>query len=231
MLHPVTILDDDPVTLGNDGRSHQVSSRRELISWLQRLTPSEAKGLFNDPDHEPLALRPVLKIVERASAMFLAHARYIMIRILTRHCDDRFPDNISFFLHVSRSLHRHLHDQQKLLLSALRVAALRGGNDIAEQKRDFEFLAEDMGNALKALEEDVKFLTSAASIIEGKIVGLVSKFAALFLPVSLLATILAISDPGYTRWAILGGLSVPFVLISVYLMFFWKPVHLDSLRF
>jgi hypothetical protein len=140
-------------------------------------------------------------------------------------------DSISFFLQVSRALHRHLHDQQKLLLSALRVAALRGGNDIAEQKRDFEFLAEDMGNALKALEEDVKFLTSAASIMEGKIVGLVSKFAALFLPVSLLATILAISDPGYTRWAILGGLSVPFVLISVYLMFFWKPAHLNSLRF
>jgi hypothetical protein len=231
MLQPVTLLDDYPVTLGNDGRSHQVSSRRELISWLQRLTPSEAKGLFNDPDHEPLALRPVLKLVERAGAMFLAHAHYTMIRVLTRLCDDRFPDSIPFFLHISRNLQTHLHDQKKLLRNALRVAALKGGNDFAEQKRDFEFLKEDMESALKALEGDVKFLTSAASIREGRIVGWVSKFAALFLPVSLLATILAISDPGYTRWAILGGLSVPFVLISVYLMFFWKPVHLDSLRF
>lgn len=101
---------------------------------------------------------------------------------------------------------------------------------MTEQIEDFGFLLDDMEGALKALEEDVKFLTSAASIREGRIVGLVSKFAALFLPVSLLATILAISDPGYTKWAILTGLSVPFVLVSVYFMFFWRSAHLDSLR-
>jgi hypothetical protein len=42
---------------------------------------------------------------------------------------------------------------------------------------------------------------------------------------------LAISDPGYTRWAILAGLSVPFVLVSAYIMFFGKPAHLDNLEF
>jgi len=76
----------------------------------------------------------------------------------------------------------------------------------------------------------VRFLVGEASIQEGKVVGWVSKFAALFLPVSLLATILSISDPGYARWAILGGLSVPFVLISIYFMFFWKPAYFNSLR-
>jgi len=77
----------------------------------------------------------------------------------------------------------------------------------------------------------VRFLVSAASIREGRIVGWVSKFAALFLPVSLLAAIVALGDPGYIRWAVFGGLSVPFVLISVYSMFMWKPEHLDSLTF
>jgi hypothetical protein len=154
-----------------------------------------------------------------------------MSRMLTRHCDDKFPDSIPFFLRISRSLHRHIHDQQRLLRYALRIASLKGGEKIAEQIEDFGFLTEEMDRALKALEEDVRFLVSAASIREGKIVGWVSKFAALFLPVSLLATILAISDPGYTRWAILGGLSVPFVLISIFFMFFWKPPHLDSLRY
>ena len=222
------MLNDDVENLGTDGRRHQVSSRRELISWLQRLTPNEAKALFDD--HEQLALRPVLKIVESNGVMFLAHVRHIMTRILTRHCDAQFPNSIPFFLDISRSLHSYIHEQQRLLRYALRVASLRGGDDIAQQKQDFGFLAGDMDGALKALEEDVRFLVGEASIREGKIVGWVSKFAALFLPVSLLATILSISGPGYVRWAILGGLSVPFVLISIYFMFFWKPAYFDSLR-
>jgi hypothetical protein len=222
------LLDDDAENLSTDGRRHQVSARRELMSWLRRLTPDEAKALFDD--HEQLALRPVLKIVESNGVMFLAHARHIMTRILTRHCDAQFPESIPFFLHISRSLHRYIHEQQRVLRYSLRVASLRGGDDIAEQKQDFAFLAGDMDGALKALEEDVRFLVGEASVREGKIVGWVSKFAALFLPVSLLATILSISDPGYARWAILGGLSVPFVLISIYFMFFWKPAYFNSLR-
>ena len=193
------------------------------MSWLQRLTPNEAQALFDD--HEQLALRPVLKIVEGSGAMFLAYARYIMNRILTRHCDAQFPESIAFFLYISRSLHRYLHDQQRILRYSLRVASLRGGDDIAEQKQDLASLAGEMDGALKALEEDVRFLVGEASIREGKIVGWVSKFAALFLPVSLLATILSISDTGYARWATLGGLSVPFVSVSIYFMFFWKPAY------
>ncbi len=222
------MLGDDAENLGTDGRQHQVSSRQELISWLQRLTPDEAKALFND--HEQLALRPILKIVESNGVMFLAHARYIMNRVLMPHCDAQFPDSIPFFLHISRSLHRCIHEQQRLLRCALHIASLRGGEDIAEQKQDFGFLASDMDGMQRALEEDVRFLVGETSIREGKIVGWVSKFAALFLPVSLLATILSLSDPGYKRWAILGGLSVPFVLISIYSMFFWKPAYFKSLR-
>jgi hypothetical protein len=162
--------------------------------------------------------------------MFLTHARYTMTRIHARQCDSLFPDSIPFSLRVSRALHCSIHEQQRLLRQALRVARLKGGKHMTEQIEDFGFLSDDMEGTLKALEEDVKFLTSTASIREGRIVGLVSKFATLFLPVSLLATILAISDPGYTRWAILAGLSVPFVLVSVYFMFFWRPAHWDSLR-
>jgi hypothetical protein len=230
--NPVTSLDNDFENIGSDSRWHQVSSRRELLSWFQHLTPAEAKALFDD--HEQLALRLVLKIVERSSVMFLEHVRYTMTCILRCHSDARFPADISFFLHVSRSLHWFIHEQRRLLRYALRVAALRGatgGDDMAEQTQDLGFLASDMDSALKALKEDVRFLVGEASIQEGKIVGWVSKFAALFLPVSLLATILSISDPGYARWAILGGLSVPFVLISIYLMFFWKPAYLNSHRY
>lgn len=228
MLNPVTFFDEDTENRGTDGRQYQISSRREIISWLQHLTPDEAKSLFDD--HKQLALRPVLKIVESNGVMFLAHARYLMNRILTRHCDDQFPESIPFFLKISRSLHRCVHEQQRVLRYSLRIASIRGGDDIAEQKQDFAFLASDMDGALKSLEEDVSFLVGEASIREGSIVGWVSKFAALFLPVSLLATILSISSPGYARWAILGGLSVPFVLISMYLMFFWKPSCFNGFR-
>lgn len=98
-----------------------------------------------------------------------------------------------------------------------------------EQKEDFAFLDKELEKALNALEEDVKFLVGEASVREGKIIGWVSKFAALFLPVSLLATILSISDPGYVKWSILEGLSVPFVLISIYLMFMF-PTYFDGLN-
>lgn len=161
--------------------------------------------------------------------MFLSHARYMMSRILTRHCDAQFPDSIPFFLYVSRSLHRYIHQQQRLLRNTLHIASLRGGDDIAEQKEDFDFLDKELNTTLNALEEDVHFLVGEASVREGKIVDWVSKFAALFLPVSLLATILSINDPGYVKWSILGGLSVPFVLISIYLMFMF-PTYFDSLR-
>jgi len=227
--HSVSSFDEKLETPATNSQLRQISSRKELIGWLQQLNPEEVKALFNDD--EPLALRPVLKIVERTSTMFLAYTRYIMLRIVTGGIDEEFPDNIPFFLQISRALHRHIHEQQKLLRYALRVASLKGSENISEQIEDFGFLNEDMEGALKALEEDVRFLASATSIREGKIVGWVSKFAALFLPVSLLATILSISDPGYTRWVILGGLSVPFVAISIFLMFFWKPPHLDSLKF
>jgi hypothetical protein len=154
-----------------------------------------------------------------------------MVRMMNCFCDDTFPNSIPFFLSISRTLHRHIIEQQNLLRYAPLVASLRGGKNIAEQKEDLDFLAEEMDRALKALEEDVRFLASKASIREGKIVGWVSKFAALFLPVSLLATILTISDSGYMRWVILGGLSVPFVLISIFFMFFWKPPHVDNLSY
>jgi hypothetical protein len=226
--NPVTLLDGGTKNTGPDRRRHQVSARRELLSWLQRLTPDEGKALFDD--REQLALRPVLKIVESGGIMFLAHARHLMSRILSHHCDTQFPDDIAFFLETLRSLHRFIHEQKRLLRYALRVASLRGGDDIAEQTQDFNFLVEDIDSALKALEEDVRFLVGEASIREGKIVGWVSKFAALFLPVSLLATILSISGPGYARWAVLGGLGVPFVTVSVYFMFFWKPAYFNSLR-
>jgi hypothetical protein len=224
---PVSLLEDeDTEHLELDRRGHQVSARRELISWVQRLKPNEAKALFDD--QKQLALRPVLKIVENSGIMFLDHARYQMARILTRHCDPQFPDSIPFFLQTSRSLHRHIHKEQRVLQSTLRIASMRGGDDITEQEQDLDFLINGMGDALKAIEEDVRFLVGQASIQEGKIVGWVSKFATLFLPVSLLATILSINDPGYTKWAILGSLSVPFMLISIYFMFFFKSAYVNT---
>jgi hypothetical protein len=119
-------------------------------------------------------------------------------------------------------MHWEIYDHQRILRLALRVASLRGGEEIAEQIQDFKFLMEDMKVVLKSLEEDVRFLAAAASIREGKIVGWVSKFACLFLPVYLLANILSISEAGYTGFAILVGLGVPFVLISIYFMFSWN---------
>jgi hypothetical protein len=154
-----------------------------------------------------------------------------MARILMRNTDAVFPNSVSFFLGVFRSLQGHIHEQLRLLRQAMRLVLRRKGEGLLgmrEQMEDLKALSEDLEAALKELEEHVIFLVAAAQVHEGKVVGWVSKFAALFLPVSLLATILAISDPGYTRWAILGGLSVPFVAASVYFMFFGWLRGLDS---
>jgi hypothetical protein len=211
----------------NDTCGSQVSSRRELISWLQCLTPDEASRLLDD--HEQLALKPVLRIVETNSVMFLAHTRHIVRRIRMRNCDTQFPDSIPFFLRTSSGLYHALCEEQKILHRALHIASLRGCDGIADQKQYFQFQADDVDRTLKTLKEHLRFLVGESSIQEGKMVGLVSKFAAVFLPVSLLATILTINGAGYTRWAILGGLSVPFGLISIYFMFIWKPAYLGSL--
>jgi hypothetical protein len=228
-MRDVVTLDDDPDTPSKTCRFEQLSCRKELVAWLRRLKPEEVKALFDD--HEPLALRPVLKIIERASATFLEHARQIIDRIATGHCDNKFPDSIPFFLTVSRSLYRHIHDQKMLLSDNMRIASLRGSEEsMAEQIQDFKYLIEDMGNELRALEEDVRFIVSVASIKEGKVVGLVSKLAFYFLPLSLLATILTISDDNL-RFYILAGLSVPFILATTYFMFYFKISNINSLDF
>lgn len=224
---PVSLLDNYHDALDTDGSWRQVSARQEIVSWVERLAPEEAISLFHD--QKQLALQPVLKIVERHGVMFLLHTRYIMSRVLTHSCDAKFPNSIPFFLYISRALHRYIHLQQRLLRNTLAIASLRGGDDIAEQKEDLAFLERDFDKALNSLEQDVQFLVGEASVREGKIVGWVSKFAALFLPVSLLATILSISDLGYVRWGILGGLGVPFVLLSIYLMFMF-PDYFSGLE-
>ncbi|KAF8847744.1 hypothetical protein BDZ45DRAFT_754559 [Acephala macrosclerotiorum] len=167
--NPVSLLDDDGESLGTDACWRQVSARRELISWIKRLTPDKAKTLFND--QKQLALQPVLKIVERHGVMFLLHARYIMSRVSTRNCDAKFPNSIPFLLSVSRSLHLSVHRHQRLLHNSLAIASLRGGDDIAEQKEDLNFLDRELDKVMNALEEDVKFLVGEASVREGKIVG------------------------------------------------------------
>lgn len=228
MLDVITLRKDGTDAPANSNGRKQTSSREELIGWLQFLAPAERRTLFHD--HEPLALRPALGVIERCSTMFLAYVRYINSRIVTGHSDELFPDNISFSMHVSRSMHRYIHEQLRLLKVALRTTAVKGGEGFTEEIEDFRFLVEQMEGVLKALEEDVRYLVAAASIKEGKMVGWISKFAFLFLPASLLATILSLMDPGSLRWIILGALSVPFVLLSIFLMFFWKPSDIDSLK-
>jgi hypothetical protein len=163
------IINNNFDAISSSRQGIQISSREELVAWFRRLKPQDAKALFDD--HELLALRLVLKIVERTSATFLAQARYFMSRIAYGHFDEKFPENILFSLHVSRSLYTNIHDQQKILGLAMRVALLKGSQNIAEQIDDLQFLTNDIEGALKALEADVRFLASAASISKGKIVG------------------------------------------------------------
>jgi len=219
----ISILVNSPEAenFGIDRRLHRVSTRREIISWIQGLSVDEAKALFNDC-HQ-FALRPVLKMVERGGLVFLDHVRYLMQRILVRVCDEKFPDSSAFFLEV------YIYRLQRLISSSIRAAKIRGGEDIADIELDFSYLISDMENELQALKEHVRFFVAEASIQEGKMVAWVTKLAAVFLPVSLLATILSINDPGYTRWAILGGLGVPFVLILIFIMFSkWTLAYFDT---
>jgi hypothetical protein len=200
-----------------------------IIVKTLTLMPAVSKYLLDGSLSHGLNVLRRRKQRTYSSVMFLLHARYIMSRILTGNCDTKFPNSIPFFLCISRSLHRFIHRNQRFLRKSLAIASLRDGNNLMEQKEDFAFLDKELEKALNALEEDVKFLVGEASVREGKIIGWVSKFAALFLPVSLLATILSISDPGYVKWSILEGLSVPFVLISIYLMFMF-PTYFDGLN-
>lgn len=225
---PVSLLEDNYSNNGGETGRTQPSSRRSLISWLSNLSPSDAKKTFSG--NKPLAIQSIYRLVETQGIMFLEHTKYLMARILCRDCDTYFPDSIAFFLEVTRSLHGYIHRQKNLLKYNLEVASALGGTDLSEQIEDFDSLSRDLDDTLVALNEDVRFLVGEASIREGKIVGWVSKFAAVFLPVSLLAQVLSIGGDGFVRWAILGSLSVPFVLLSVYFMFFGTPAYFNSLE-
>ncbi|KAE9378593.1 hypothetical protein N431DRAFT_326902 [Stipitochalara longipes BDJ] len=225
ILIPVTSTEAE--NFGVDRRLHQASTRREIVSWLQSLTADEAKALFDDCNQ--LALQPILKIVENSGAMFLDHVRYLMQRIHVRVCDETFPYSSAFFLEVSHSLQIHINKHKSLMSSTLRVAKVHNSDNITNVERDFGYLVDDMENELKKLKEHVRLFVAEASIQEGKMVGWVSKWAVVFLPVSLLATILSINDPGYIKWAILVGLGVPFVLILIFLMFSkWSLAYFNS---
>ena len=223
----IPVSSPETENFGVDRRLHQISTRREVVMWIQGLSVDDTNALFDDCNE--FALRPVLKMVERGGLMFLDHVRYLMQRILIHACDENFPDSSAFFLDVSRSLEAYIYRHQRLILSSIRTAKLRGGDDIADIEVDLDYLIEDMGNELQALKWNVGFFAAEASIQEGKMVGWVTKLAAVFLPVSLLATILSINDPGYTRWAILAGLGVPFVLVLIFLMFSkWSLAHFNN---
>src|ERR1700732_913770 len=107
-----------------------------MSTRARRLAAATAEGrslaLFDDNNSEPLALCPILKVVEEASIMFLTYAQYTVTRILTTHCDDKFPNSIQFALRVLRYLHGYIQDQQQLLRENLRVANLKGSNIIEE---------------------------------------------------------------------------------------------------
>jgi len=128
--------------------------------------------------------------------MFLTYAQYTVTRILTLHCDNKFPNSIQFALRVLRYLHGYIRDQEQLLQGNLRVANLKGSKIIEEQTQDIEYLVQDLESTLKAVDEDVRFFVAASSIKEGKLVAMVSKLAFLFLPVSAWAAVMSINGPG-----------------------------------
>jgi hypothetical protein len=135
---------------------------------------------------------------------------------------------------VLRYLHGYIQDQQQLLQENLRVANLKGSKIIEEQTQDIEYLVQDLESTLKAVDEDVRFFVAASSIKEGKLVSMVSKLAFLFLPISAWAAVMSINGPGqegYTRFIIFGSLTLPSLLISAFIIFFWKPSNVDSLEF
>jgi len=233
---PVSSIDgDSPSNIPSSiDRSKQVPCRVELLGWLQQLQKEEALALFDNNNSEPLALSLILKVIEETSVMFLAYAQYTMARILTRHCEDDFPDSIQFALRVLRFLHRYIHDHQRLLQENLRIAYLKGSKIIEEQAQDIECLAQDFERTLKALDEDVRFFVATSSIKEGKLVAMVSKLAFLFLPISTWAAVMSINGPGqegYTRFIIFGSLTLPSLLISAFIIFLWKPSNVDSVEF
>jgi hypothetical protein len=198
LLDPVSSLDDSfssNALLPKDRRK-QVSCWDELIGWLHQLLKEEALALFDDNNSEPLALSPILRVVEAFSVMFLTYAQYTMTRIITHHCDKEFPDSIQFALRMLRHLHGYIHDHQRLLQENLRIAYLKGSKNIEEQTKDIEYLVQDLERALKALEEDVRFFVAITSIKEGKLVAMVSKLASLFLPISTWAAVMSINGLG-----------------------------------
>lgn len=159
-------------------------------------------------------------MVEKTGTTFLANMRYYSNRIDTRLCDNNFPDNTDFALGVARCMLRHNCNHQDM-------------REHFKEVQDIKFLIEDMKSPLRALQEDVQFLVSAASVKHAKQVTWFTKFATLLVPINTVAAILAVigSDGvGNTRFKIFGGVTVPLLLISSPFIFYWRAAHVHSLE-
>ena len=192
----------------------QCSARTKILYWIQGLSASARQDLLSH--HEPLALRQLIKFTECTSSAFLAYANFHLNRIICGNFDKSFPDTYGFSLHIYRCFHRHIYDQQEILQRAMGMASIKGVVDDAmqQQKEDIEILSTQLQHLLARLEQDVQILHSNFAIQQAKLVSRVTKLAFLFLPLSTIATILAINGPN-ERFVIFGAIAVPLVFLSV----------------
>ena len=110
------------------------------------------------------------------------------------------------------------------------MASIKGVVDDAmqQQKEDIEILSTQLQHLLARLEQDVQILHSNFAIQQAKLVSRVTKLAFLFLPLSTIATILAINGPS-ERFVIFGAIAVPLVFLSVLFFIFTKDFeHPDA---
>ncbi|KAH0538895.1 hypothetical protein FGG08_004551 [Glutinoglossum americanum] len=205
-------------------KNKQLSCRKEVVGWLQKLSVTESAALFHQA--EPLAVCPLVRVSAAQSSLFLFEARNNLNRIFNKQHDHKFPDDPKFCLHITRRLHKHLYIYRQHLEQNIQVIAAKSvdGTNEPAITQDIVFLRQEMDSLLRRVEEDVKFLAFNMSIHQAELVNYLTKIAILFIPVSTIAAVFAIPGPGL-RFAIFGAVTGSVIAILCFCMFVWNPVH------
>ena len=161
-----------------------------------------------------------MRIMACFTAMFLSDTRSSINRIMLHLHDHNFPSDPDLDVRISRRLCRNIEVHRRDLEVNMRIIRARTPPHLADKKTeaDIEHLLGTMSLLLTRLENDVQFLASNLSIEQARLVNILAKIGILFVPVTTVAAVLSIPEPG-SRFVVFGAVSVPVVLALSFWLF------------
>jgi hypothetical protein len=211
------------------GQKDQVSCRTTVQWWLRNLDNSHSIQLFK---REPVAIWPLLGVIQVTNSSFLEEVRFHSARIFNKQYDNVFNPTPKKCVEILRRLYKNLGNHIAHLRQNLYIIQARQHRDNRhtdsddgpardtrrddrrassddELTRDIEYLMGEMKAWQERVVEDMKFMGSEQSVKQAELVNVLTTVGMLFFPINAAAAALAISDSWFRLciWAVISIVS------------------------